>query len=103
MNDEIVAVHWETSPYYHGAFKLQLPGQDKNVHTTYFQFLSALDPKTDRGVYLAGDSVSWSGGWVEGALHTGINAAAAAVARRLGGDLGVNSPLEQQVGRYWYL
>jgi tryptophan 2-monooxygenase len=102
MNGEIVSIHWETSPYYYGAFKLQLPGQDTNVHTTYFQFLSALDPKTDRGVYLAGDSVSWSGGWVEGALHTGINAAAA-VARRLGGDLGSNSPLVQQVGRYRYL
>ncbi|MGZ5056478.1 MAG: hypothetical protein ACXWAT_16260, partial [Methylobacter sp.] len=68
MNGEIVSIHWETSPYYHGAFKLQLPGQDTNVHTIYFQFLSALDPKTDRGVYLAGDSVSWSRGWVKGAF-----------------------------------
>jgi tryptophan 2-monooxygenase len=102
VNDEILSIHWESTPYYHGAFKLQLPGQDANVHQAYFQFLSALNPETDRGVYLAGDSVSWSGGWVEGALHTGINAAAA-VARRLGGDLGPNSPLDQHNQRYHYL
>jgi tryptophan 2-monooxygenase len=102
VNDEILAIHWESTPYYHGAFKLQLPGQDIDVHRAYFQFLSALNSQTDQGVYLAGDSISWSGGWVEGALHTAINAATA-VARRLGGELVPDSPLGQNNRRYNYL
>jgi tryptophan 2-monooxygenase len=102
LNDEILSITWEATPYYYGAFKLQLPGQDANAHDAYFQFLASLGPQTDRGVYLAGDSVSWSGGWVEGALHTAINAASAVI-RRLGGDLGPHSPLTQRAGRYKYL
>jgi tryptophan 2-monooxygenase len=102
VNDEILSIHWESTPYYHGAFKLQLPGQDVDAHRAYFQFLSALNPQADPGIYLAGDSVSWSGGWVEGALHTAINAAAA-VARRLGGEPGPDSPLGQDNRRYNYL
>ena len=79
-----------------------LPGQDDDVRELYFQFLSALSPETDSGVYLAGDSVSWSGGWVEGALHTGLNAACAVI-HRLGGRLPSDSPLEQRPHRYQYL
>jgi tryptophan 2-monooxygenase len=39
----------------------------------------AADPDWNSGVYLAGDSVSFSGGWVEGALQTGIQAAICAI------------------------
>jgi len=98
---DILNVDWEASEHYYGAFKLQLPGQDHLVQAAYYQFLSALDPATDPGVYLAGDSVSWSGGWVEGALQTGVNAACA-VAKRLGGTLSVNSPLSQNPKLYNY-
>ncbi len=72
-------VDWELEPYYYGAFKLNQPGQDVWNQSMYYQFLSVLDRKSDTGVYLAGDSVSWSGGWIEGALQTGTNAAAAVV------------------------
>jgi len=102
INDEILAVSWELEPHYHGGFKLQLPGQDDDVRELYFQFLSVLSPETDSGVYLAGDSVSWSGGWVEGALQTGLNAASAVI-RRIGGELPPGSPLEQRPHRYQYL
>ena len=102
VNDEVLAVSWELEPHYHGGFKLNLPGQDDDVRELYFQFLSALSPETDSGVYLAGDSVSWSGGWVEGALHTGLNAACAVI-HRLGGELPPGSPLEQRPHRYHYL
>jgi hypothetical protein len=48
-------------------------------------------------VYLAGDGISWTGGWVEGAIETGLNAAAAVVTRliRLAGtgDFTSTSPL----------
>lgn len=84
LNGEILNVDWETESGYYGAFKLQFPGQDSYVQNAYFQFQSVLDSQADRGVYLAGDSVSWAGGWTEGALHTGLNAACA-VLQRLGG------------------
>ena len=97
---DILNVDWEATEHYYGAFKLQLPGQDHLVQESYYQFLSVLS-ESDPGVYLVGDSVSWSGGWVEGALQTGVNAACA-VARRLGGSLADNSPLSQNPNLYDY-
>jgi tryptophan 2-monooxygenase len=96
----ILNVDWEAEPGYYGAFKLQDPGQDANAQAVFFQYLSVLD-ETDRGVYLAGDSVSWAGGWTEGALHTGLNAACA-VASRLGGTLPQTSPLGIDPNMYDY-
>jgi tryptophan 2-monooxygenase len=98
---DILNVDWEMSRHYYGAFKLQLPGQDSLVQAAYYQFLSARTLATDPGVYLAGDSVSWSGGWVEGALQTGVNAACAVV-KRLGGTLRAKSPLSQNPKLYNY-
>jgi tryptophan 2-monooxygenase len=94
LHGEILTVDRDREPFYHGAFNLQYPGQEADLQAAYFQFLSVLDRDLDTGVYLAGDSVSWSGVWVEGALHTGINAACAA-AKRLGGVLSPDSPLSQ--------
>jgi tryptophan 2-monooxygenase len=93
--DDILNIDWEAEPYYYGAFKLQYPGQEPNIHAAYYQFLSGC------GAYLAGDSVSWSGGWTEGALHTGINAACAA-AKRIGATVRANSPLSQNPNLYNY-
>ncbi len=101
VNGEIISIDWQAEPFYYGAFKLQLPGQDQNLRHAYYQFQSVLAPHLDRGVYLAGDGVSWTGGWIEGALHTGINAACA-VAKRLGAELPAGSPLEQNPHRYRY-
>ena len=66
------------------------------MQTAYYQFLTANDSTQDTGVYLAGDGVSWSGGWTEGAMHTGLNAACAVI-QRLGGTLYPNSPLTQEI------
>jgi tryptophan 2-monooxygenase len=101
VNGEILNIDWQATDYCHGAFKLQYPGQEQNAHDLYYQYLSVLDPATDRGVYLAGDSVSWSGGWIEGAMQTGINAACAA-AKRIGARLKGGSPLTQDANRYIY-
>jgi len=101
MNGEILTIDWQTTAYHYGAFKLHYPGQEPHTHTLYSQFLSVLDPARDRGVYLAGDSVSWSGGWIEGALQTGINAACAA-AKRIGASVRPHSPLTQDPHRYTY-
>ena len=64
----------------------------------YYQFLSSRS-----GVFLAGDSVGWCGGWIEGALQTGMNAAAAIVQRFCGvGGLAPHSPMTQNPTQYSY-
>ncbi len=98
---DILNIDWEATDYYYGAFKLDLPGQEPDVQAVYYQFLSALQPDADTGVYLAGDSVSWSGGWTEGALQTGLNAACAA-AQHIGATLPPNSPMSQNPNMYNY-
>jgi len=66
--------------------------------TLYYQFKSS-----HNGVFLAGDSVGWCGGWIEGALQTGMNAAAAIVRRFCGEDgLFPNNPMTQNDELYKY-
>ena len=101
LGGEILNIDWETTPYYFGAFKLNYPGQDPALQDAYYQFLTANDESADTGLYLAGDSVSWFGGWSEGALHTGLNASAA-VCQHVGGAFAVDSPLTQKADRYDY-
>lgn len=91
-------VDWQDQQHYYGAFKLNLPGQDVMNQRLYYQFLRA-----DRGVVLAGDSVGWCGGWIESALQTGVNAAAAIVQQVCGpSGLGPNSPMTQDPNQYDY-
>ena len=78
--EETITVSWEKMPYYHGAFKLNYPGE-YGSQLALFEQNRAADPAWDCGVYLAGDSVSFAGGWVEGALQTGIQAAICAINR----------------------
>lgn len=102
MNDEIFNIDWQSEPYYYGAFKLNFPGQEPGVQAAYYQFMNAMNPNTDKGIYLAGDGVSYSGGWTEGALQTAINCATA-VAFRLGGKLpGYNALTGQSPTLYNY-
>lgn len=101
LGGEILHIDWETEPYFNGGFKLDYPGQDASTQAAYYQYLSVLDPATDRGIYLAGESVAWQGGWTESALHTGLNAACA-VAHRLGAPCPAVSPLRQNPGQYTY-
>ena len=102
VNDEIIHIDWQTEDNYFGAFKLNLPGQEDDAADLFFQFQSVNDPNRDTGIYLAGDSVSWSGGWVEGALQTAVNAACSAL-KHIGGDVKENSPLDIPSDRYNYL
>lgn len=89
-------VDWQDQVDYFGAFKLNYPGQDPYCQSLYTHFL-----RSTNGVYLAGDSVSWSGGWIEGALQTGMNAAAA-VAQQLRAALFPNNPMTQNSNLYNY-
>lgn len=101
MNGEILSVDWQNEVGYYGAFKLDYPGTEPQCQASYFQYQSCLSSATDTGVYLAGDGVSWSGGWTEGALQTALNAVTA-VARRFGGSLASYNCLMQEARLYNY-
>ena len=83
--EEFKTIFWEHEKGYHGAFKLNYPGQYEDQNALFLQ------PESDvmtshNGVFLSGESTSWAGGWIEGALHSGISAAMAVV-RKFGGNV----------------
>ena len=102
--NNVIFEEWQSSPHFAGAFKLSEPGQDAYVQTMFFDYLKCGGPN-DTGVYLAGDCVSWTSGWMEGALTTALNAAAATIAS-LGGtlnaDAGGKTPLSLKPDRFNY-
>ncbi len=71
------SIFWAQDPVYHGAFKVNTPGQHTDTHHIYWDYIKSNTPEHDSQVYFAGDSVSFYGGWIEGALQTGLNAASA--------------------------
>lgn len=69
---------WENEPYIHAAFKLPYPGETALTTALAFQYMTATNPSPNTPkVFLAGESCSFNGGWVEGAIISGINASAA--------------------------
>ncbi|MDF2973724.1 MAG: Tryptophan 2-monooxygenase [Microvirga sp.] len=106
FQNNVVFEEWQSRPYFAGAFKLSQPGQDKYVQTMFFDQKSLTGGlPDDTGVYIAGDCVSWTSGWVEGALTTGLNAAAGVI-QSLGGTLNPDAsgrtPLTINANRYRY-
>lgn len=98
LNDEVMSIDWLNQKYQNGTCSVFIPGNESGQKSLYFQFQSCLS-KEDKGVYLAGDTISWSAGWVEGALYTGLNAVYA-VAHRLGAIIPNGSPLTQNPNFY---
>jgi tryptophan 2-monooxygenase len=94
-------VDWDMKQGYYGAFKLNFAGGDAQSQQLFFQFQDSRQPETDPFIYLAGDSCSFTGGWVEGALQTGINAVCAVI-RSLGGSVVPNNPLDDMSSPYDY-
>ncbi|MBS9425200.1 FAD-dependent oxidoreductase [Photorhabdus noenieputensis] len=97
----ILEYDWLTDPQALGAFKLNYPGDERYSEALFYQFQSARDKATDTGLYLAGCSCSFTGGWAEGAVQTGINAACAVI-HSLGGRLLADNPLENMSRHYHY-
>ncbi|PTQ66818.1 flavin monoamine oxidase family protein [Celeribacter persicus] len=77
-------ISWEADENFLGAFKGALPGHYRYNHRVYSHFMQQDMPPEQRGIFLAGDSVSWTPAWVEGAVQTGLNAVWGIVAH-LGG------------------
>ncbi|RDJ97794.1 tryptophan 2-monooxygenase [Paraburkholderia lacunae] len=95
-------VDWDLQRGYYGAFKLNFADGDAQSQQLFFQFQDCREPQTDPFVYLAGDSCSFTGGWVEGALQTGINAVCAVI-RSLGGKLSTAmNPIDAMSPPYRY-
>ncbi|OEV30670.1 amine oxidase [Streptomyces nanshensis] len=69
-----VTVSWEDEPYFMGAFKANLPGHYRYQRRLFTHFMQDTLPEDKRGLFLAGDDVSWTAGWAEGAVQTALNA-----------------------------
>lgn len=69
-----ITVSWESDPNFLGAFKGALPGHYRYNHRMYGHFMQAGLPAEQRGLFLAGDDISWTPAWVEGAVQTALNA-----------------------------
>lgn len=69
-----VTVSWSTDPNFLGAFKGALPGHYRYNRRMYGHFVQDEFCASHRGIFLAGDGISWTPAWVEGAVQTALNA-----------------------------
>jgi len=69
-----ITVSWEADAHFLGAFKGALPGHYRLNQRMYAHFMQDDLPPRERGIFLAGDDVSWTPAWVEGAVQTSLNA-----------------------------
>ncbi|MCW2936309.1 MAG: amine oxidase, partial [Actinomycetia bacterium] len=69
-----VTISWEDDPNFLGAFKGALPGHYRHNHRMYTHFMQGKLPPAERGIFLAGDDVSFTPAWAEGAVQTALNA-----------------------------
>lgn len=69
-----ICVSWESDENFLGAFKGALPGHYRYNHRMYGHFMQDSLPEAERGIFLAGDGISWTPAWVEGAVQTALNA-----------------------------
>lgn len=69
-----ICVSWEADENFLGAFKGALPGHYRYNHRVYGHFMQGGMPAHQRGLFLAGDGISWTPAWVEGAVQTALNA-----------------------------
>jgi lysine 2-monooxygenase len=86
-----VTLSWETERDFMGAFKANLPGHYRYQRRLYTHFMQDRLPAEYRGFFLAGDDVSWTAGWAEGAVTTALNAVWG-VMNHLGGHTAEGNP-----------
>ncbi len=86
-----ITVSWESDPNFMGAFKANLPGHYRYQRRLFSHFVQDKLPTHQRGIFLAGDDISWTAGWAEGAVTTALNAVAGTI-RHLGGTSAPDNP-----------
>ena len=67
-------ISWEADENFLGAFKGALPGHYRYNRRMYTHFMQKELPPAEQGIFIAGDDVSWTPGWAEGAVQTALNA-----------------------------
>ncbi|NKC17064.1 MAG: NAD(P)-binding protein [Gammaproteobacteria bacterium] len=79
QEDHLVSVVWQQEPLIFGAFKLDYPNQYYYVSQLAYQYhyASQVEPEQSKRVYLAGNNISFQGGWIEGAMQSAVNAVSA--------------------------
>lgn len=90
-----VDISWANEPHFRGLCKFNLPGKYALQYYLFTHFMKSTDftpgEPTGTKLYLCGDHISWSAGWVNHALQSGINAAAGLM-HGLGGRSLPNNP-----------
>ena len=86
-----ICVSWEADENFLGAFKGALPGHYRYNHRMYGHFMQSDMPPEQRGIFMAGDGISWTPAWVEGAVQTALNAVWGVMAH-LGGTCHPQNP-----------
>jgi tryptophan 2-monooxygenase len=86
-----ITVSWENDPNFMGAFKANLPGHYRYQRRLFSHFMQSDLPPHQRGLFLAGDDISWTAGWAEGAVSTALNAVAGTI-RHMGGSGAAANP-----------
>jgi Flavin containing amine oxidoreductase len=64
-----ITVSWEHDPNFMGAFKANLPGHYRYQRRLFCHFLQDDLAPEQRGIFLAGEDISWTAGWAEGAVQ----------------------------------
>jgi len=88
---EPITVSWEADPNFMGAFKNNLPGHYRYQERLFGHFMQEKLPDAQRGIFLAGDDISFTAGWAEGAVTTALNAVWGTV-KHLGGRSAADNP-----------
>lgn len=86
-----ITISWEDDPDFLGAFKGALPGHYRYNRRMYCHFMQQNIPDEQKGIFIAGDDVSWTPGWAEGAVQTALNAVWG-VMNHLGGKCSAQNP-----------
>jgi tryptophan 2-monooxygenase len=86
-----ITVSWEADPNFMGAFKANLPGHYRYQQRLFTHFKQDDLLEAQRGIFLAGDDISFTAGWAEGAITTGLNAVWGVV-NHLGGSSSAANP-----------
>lgn len=88
---EPVTVSWESDPNFMGAFRGALPGHYRYQRRLFTHFVRDDLPPAQQGLFLAGDDISFTPGWADGAVTTALNAVWGVV-RHLGGTTHPDNP-----------
>jgi lysine 2-monooxygenase len=86
-----ITVSWEADRHFLGAFKGALPGHYRYNQRMYAHFMQENMPPQQQGIFIAGDDVSWTPAWVEGAVQTSLNAVWG-IMHHLGGRTHADNP-----------